>query len=196
MHPSTGNDVMEMMTDPRDCLSETGTDVVHSALNRIPSSETSGANVLQTTLSSACNSVSCGSVLGTAPSVANVSTVIESLSDLELSPTEAIPIRDSQPQNRTALTCEALPLTAGSPDGVQPTFNRQRVDSSADDHCSLENGGRDDDASSESSVSVGSYIGQSPKAPSAKLSEGRNTSPFTFTTMPGAGHGVLYIYLP
>lgn len=180
------------MTDLRDILSETGSDVVQSAPNQTPSSDILGPDVLQTTVSSPCNSVSSGSVLGTAACDAHATTDVEASSDFEQPcATEAIPMNDS-PKNETASTTEAPPLTPEVPSGVKLAFNQHRVDTSAHHHRLLETRGSDDDLSSESSVSVGSYFGQSPQAPSTTLSEARNTSPFTFTTMPGAGHGVLH----
>lgn len=165
---------------------EAGTDFVESILNQKSSSVISGSEHVES--SSASKSVNAESIFELSASIpAEAATDLpEALSETEEVLTKEAILRHTSQVNGDSPGDVPITTLVTSQEHV---MTRPRLTDSAKDHHMNDVQCSEDDVCSESSVSVGSYVGQ-PPGPQEDGLGATGFSPFTFTTMPDAGHGV------
>eukprot|EP00892_Ulva_mutabilis_P010178 jgi/Ulvmu1/7532/UM037_0076.1 len=185
--------VMVAANDALDHVSDSSTDVVGSAVIRTPPGSRTGLSGGPPNSSPPPDSENsyCTLRAGICIPAQACMTPSDSPPGPEKSLTTETIIHNTTHRNREAqFTSGPDPSSPCTPGSQQDPVFRPRPSDSAKDHHM--NGDRaEDDACSESSVSVGSYFGTSPVAKGAQepLMNATECSQFTFTSMPDAGHG-------
>lgn len=184
VQPASGHDHSMQGTELHSDLSEFGENGNQQDFRQQQSSACLGACIL--------SHVRSGSVLGAAvcaQECAGAGADLEALPD-RLPIEEANLDHEAQPRSGATATAAVLPSSSQSPCVAMTAKYRHRHNSAKDRQ--MHGAHRtQEECLSESSVSVGSYLGFSPQVSTPDAVGQRDCSQFTFSTMPDAGHGVL-----